>query len=101
MKIITICGSLKEKAEIMKVAMKLSIKGNIVLTPIFPYREEDMKLTKEEINTLGRIHKEKIKLSDAIVVVNVDGYIGQSTNSEIEYARLLNKEVIYYKDLIK
>lgn len=101
MKIITVCGSLKFKEEIMNIAFQLSIKGNIVLTPLFPYREEDMKLTEEQINMLGKVHKEKIKLSDAIVIVNVGNYIGESTNSEIEYAKLLNKEIIYYKDLIK
>ena len=45
---------------------------------------------------IDKMHKEKIKLSDAIVVVNVDGYIGSSTKSEIEYAKSLNKEIIYY-----
>lgn len=101
MKIITICGSLKTKVEIMKVALKLSIDGNIVLTPIFPYNDEDINLTEEEIKKLGKIHKEKIKMSDCIVVVNVNNYIGKSTKSEIEYAKSLNKEIIYYQDIKK
>ena len=45
---------------------------------------------------IDKMHKEKIKLSDAIVVVNVDGYIGSSTKNEIEYDKSLNKEIIYY-----
>ena len=48
-----------------------------------------------------RLNKEKIKLSDAILVVNVNGYIGNSTRSEIEYAKSLNKEILYYTDLVK
>ena len=44
---------------------------------------------------------EKIKISDAILVVNVNGYIGDSTKSEIEFAKSLNKEIIYYTDLIR
>ena len=47
------------------------------------------------------MHKEKIKLSDAILVMNVNDYIGSSTNDEIEYAKSLNKEILYYTDLIK
>ena len=47
------------------------------------------------------MHKEKIKLSNTILVVNVGGYIGNSTKSEIEYAKSLNKEVLYYTDLVK
>ena len=54
---------------------------------------------KEEALMLNRMHKEKIKLSDAILVVYVNGYIGDGTNSEIEYAKSLNKEIIYYTDL--
>lgn len=49
-----------------------------------------------EYSLIDKIHKEKIKLSDAILVVNVDGYIGNSTKNEIEYAKSLNKEIIYY-----
>lgn len=50
---------------------------------------------------LGKMHKEKIKLSEAILVVNVDNYIGESTQSEIEFAKSLNKEILYYTDLVK
>ena len=44
---------------------------------------------------LDKMHKNKIDLSDAICVINKNGYIGQSTQSEIEYAKRHNK-VIYY-----
>ena len=48
---------------------------------------------------LDKMHKEKIKLSDTILVVNVGSYIGESTKSEIEFAESLNKEIIYYTEL--
>ena len=48
---------------------------------------------------IDKMHKEKIRLADAILVVNVDGYIGSSTKSEIELAKSLNKEILYYTDL--
>jgi hypothetical protein len=44
---------------------------------------------------MGEMHKEKIKLSDAIFVVNPNGYIGNATYGEIELAQSLNKEIIY------
>ena len=50
---------------------------------------------------LSQMHKEKIKISDAILVVNVNNYIGASTQNEIEFAKSLNKEIIYYTDFIK
>ena len=41
------------------------------------------------------MHKRKIDLADEIFVINVDGYIGSSTKSEIEYAKSTNKVVGY------
>lgn len=100
MKVITICGSLKFKDEIIKISLEKELEGNVVLCPIFPINENKDEFTKEELSMLGKMHKEKIKLSNAILVVNVNGYIGEATKSEIEYAKSLNKEIIYYTDLI-
>lgn len=101
MKIITICGSMKFINEMMDISMKKELEGNCMLMPVFSntYLSKD-NFTKEEVLILDEMHREKIKLSDAILVVNVDGYIGDSTKSEIEFAKSLNKEIIYYTDLI-
>ena len=56
-----------------------------------------MSLTNKEKEILGNIHKERIKISDAIYVINVNGYIGSATKSEIAYAKEHNKEIIYYQ----
>lgn len=100
MKVITVCGSLRFKDEMLKMAIQMELAGNISLTPIFPPNDCKDIYTEEELIKLGELHKEKIKLSDAILVINVDGYIGESTRSEIELAKSLNKEIIYYTDLI-
>lgn len=97
-KIITVCGSLKFKEEIMREAIRLELEGNIVLTPLFPLKEEDAP-TKEEGTLLGNMHKEKIKISDGIFVINVGGYIGESTQSEIDLAERLHKEVKYLEEI--
>lgn len=102
MKIITICGSMKFVQEMMEISEKIELQGNVVLMPIYnPSKPNKESFTNEEILILDKMHRERIKLSDAILVVNVNGYIGNSTKSEIEYAKSLNKEVIYYTDLIK
>lgn len=101
MKIITICGSMKFVREMMEISEKVELQGNVVLMPIYnPSRPNKEAFTNEEVLILDKLHRERIKLSDAILVVNVNGYIGSSTKSEIEYAKSLNKEVIYYTDLI-
>lgn len=101
MKIITVCGSLKFQKEIMEISEKLELEGNCVLTPIYPTNSDKDAYTEEQVLMLDKMHKEKIKLSDCILVVNVNNYIGNSTKSEIEFAKSLNKEIIYYTDLMK
>ena len=101
MKIITVCGSYKFKKEMMEITEKMALKGNCMITPIDLTKPNKEAYTEDEALMLDKMHKEKIKLSDAILVINVNGYIGNSTNSEIEYAKSLNKEILYYTDLIK
>ena len=80
----------------------MELQGNCMLVPIYnPSKSSKDDFTEEETLTLEKIHKERIKLADAILVVNVDGYIGNSTKNEIEFAKSLDKEIIYYTDLIK
>ncbi len=100
MKMITICGSLKFQREMMEIAEKMELQGNCVITPIYPIKPDKDDYTKEEFEMFDKMHKEKIKLSDAILVVNVDNYIGSSTQKEIEFAKSLNKEIMYYTDLV-
>lgn len=102
MKIITVCGSLRFKKEMIYISEKVELERNLVISPIYPSNEVDKDAyTDEEVEILDEMHKEKIKISDAILVVNVDNYIGSSTASEIEYAKKLGKELLYYTDIIK
>ena len=99
MKIITICGSLKFQKEMMQEAQRLSLEGNCVLTPIYLVIE-NIEINQEKLKFLKEWHLKKIELSDSIFVVNKNNYIWNSTKKEIEYAKSLNKEVLYYIDLI-
>lgn len=99
MKIITLCGSLKFKKEMMEIAEKMALDGNCVITPVYPVLE-NYKRTDRQLELLKEAHFKKIELSDSILVVNINNYIGNSTNLEIEYAKKLGKEIIYYIDLI-
>lgn len=100
MKIITLCGSLKFKKEMMIIAEKMALEGNCILTPVFPVLDKHEK-TEEQLKRIKEAHFKRIELSDTILVINVDNYIGNSTNLEIEYAKKLGKEIIYYTDLMK
>ena len=100
MKVITLCGSLKFQKEMMKVAEKIALDGYCVLTPVYPVLE-NIERTEEQLIKLKEAHFKRIELSDAILVVNINNYIGDSTNLEIDYAKKLGKKIIYYTDLIE
>lgn len=101
MKIITVCGSLKYKDEIMQITEQMALQGNCMLSIVYPTKNAKDSYTEEEREILGKMHKERIKLADAILVVDINHYIGESTKNEIEFAKDLHKEVIYYTDMMK
>lgn len=95
-KIVTICGSMKFKDKMMEVAKELEIKNKyVVIQCIY----SNNKFSKDEQQVLADLHYKKIEISDAIYVVNVNGYVGSSTSKEIEYAKKLGKEVMYLEHI--
>ena len=97
MKVITICSSLKYIEEIQYYTEKLELEGNCVLGIIYPTKNKE-NYTPEEIRSLEIGHIKKIDLSDAIFVINKNGYIGDSVKREIEHAKRTNKEVMYLEN---
>lgn len=93
--IITLCGSIKFKDEFMRVQEKLTLEGNIVFIPNFfnNIKKEDIDLETKKM--LDKMHRQKIDMSDEIYVINLGGYIGESTKSEIEYAKSKGKKIYY------
>ena len=105
-KVITLCGSTKFKDEFLKAQKDLSLKGNIVISVgLFGHsgdsevweNMDEGTLTKTK-EMLDDIHKRKIDMADEIFVINVNGYIGDSTKSEIEYAIKTGKKVNYLEE---
>lgn len=98
-KVVTICGSLKFKKEMLQVAEELELKkGYAVIQCVY---FEDNNWSKYDIDEeeFEKLHLKKILISDAIFVVNVNGYIGESTKKEIEYAKSLKKEILSLEPL--
>lgn len=95
-KVITICGIMRYSKEMMKIAEELELeKGYAVIQCV--YNTDGQRYEGVDASILDRIHRKKIDISDAIYVVNIDGYIGNSTKNEIEYAKNNGKEVIYHE----
>lgn len=96
--VITLCGSIKFKEEFEKIQEELTLAGNIVLTPNFLHSVKKEEINNEIKNMLDEMHKQKIDMSDEIYVINVGEYIGESTKSEIEYAKTKNKKISYLEN---
>jgi hypothetical protein len=93
-RVVTICGSMRFKAEMLEAADRLSRQGFIVLMPFCTFAPEE-QLTSHDKTMLDRMHFTKIDMSDSIYVVNVGGYVGNSTANELRYAELSHKTVYY------
>ena len=93
-KVITLCGSTRFKDDFERANKDLTLSGNICIS-VGCFGHSGDTFTEEQKVMLDDMHKRKIDMADAIYVINKDGYIGDSTRSEIEYARKHNKEVIY------
>lgn len=97
MKVVTICGSMRFKEDMMNEAERLSLKGLCVLTPIFSVSNRPK--TKDEMKKLKEAHFKKIEMSDAIYVINKNCYIGESTLLEIRHAEKLGKNIFFYNKI--
>lgn len=104
-KIVCLCGSTRFIDAFQEANLKETLAGNIVLS-VGCNTKSDAGLFKgtecEEIKRkLDNLHKQKIYLADEVLVLNVDGYIGESTRNEIEYAHKHNKIVRYLESNLK
>ena len=97
-KVITICGSMRFSKEMMKIAEELELKDGYAVIQCV-YNVDGQKYEGINASILDKIHRKKIDISEAIYVVNIDGYIGNSTRNEIEYAKNNGKEVIYHESI--
>lgn len=101
-KIVVLCGSTRFIDAFRNANLDETLAGRIVLSIGCDMRtdadlladrtEADMAKVKAELDEL---HQRKIDLADEVLVLNVDGYIGESTRSEIAYAQALGKPIRY------
>lgn len=106
-KVITLCGSTRFKDAFMEAQKRLTLEGNIVISVgLFGHSGDsevwenmDEGTLTETKKMLDDMHKRKIDMSDEIYVINVGGYIGESTRSEIAYAEKTGKTVRYLEEM--
>lgn len=89
-KIVCLCGSTRFWKQFEEQGLAETLAGNIVLSigiarPSAIVFAQDLNYIEVK-KRLDELHKRKIDLCDEVFVLNVDGYVGESTRSEIDYA---------------
>lgn len=91
--IVCLCGSSRFYDEFQQANYDLTMAGEIVLSiGFYPHAKaehghgEGVSHDSDEKTALDELHKRKIDLADYVYVLDVDGYVGESTTSEIAYA---------------
>lgn len=97
-KIVCLCGSTKFKQQFLDAQFRFTMAGYIVLSVGCFMHADKISITFSEKEKLDELHKRKIELADEVFIVNVDGYIGNSTTVELEYAEYLGKMITYLEN---
>ena len=108
-KVITLCGSTRFKDAFMETQKRLTLEGNIVISvglfghsgdhEVWENLDEGTLTTTKKM--LDDMHLRKIDMADEIFVINVGGYIGNSTRSEIAYAKATGKTIRFLEPLVE
>lgn len=92
--IVCLCGSTRFSEAFREANLRETLSGKIVLTIGCDFKSDDaLGLTAEDKVRLDELHLHKIDLSHEVLILNVDGYIGESTQNELNYARSKGKAV--------
>lgn len=98
-KVITLWGSTKFKEQYIETQKRLPLEGNIVISVgLFGHSGDDEVWTEGTKDMLDDMHLRKIDMADEVFVINVGGYIGESTKREIAYAKENGKVVRFLED---
>ena len=93
---ICLCGSTKLKEEFIHLAKALTLDGYIVTMPMIFGHSGDT-VTEEQKQQLDDLHKAKILDANVVLILCKNGYIGESTRSEIEFAKKHDKRILYHE----
>ena len=99
-KVVTLCGSTKFKRQFREAEAYLTLQGYIVISLGFFEKFEGIQITEDQVRLFELIHEQKIDMSDEIFVIDVNGYVGESTKQEIQYAKSKGKAVRFYSETI-
>jgi len=103
--IVCLCGSTRFWRTFQEASLRETLAGKIVLSIGAASGTDDEhfgNLPREEYDRvktkLDQLHMHKIELADEVLILNVDGYVGESTARELAYAHDLGKAVRFWEE---
>lgn len=94
--VVTMIGSTKFKDEFERVAKELELKGYIVIKPhTFMHVDDDPRIRSRKY-IIDDMWRKAIRMADIVYIVDVDGYMGESTAKEQDYAIGIGRQIIYH-----
>ncbi len=103
--VVCLCGSTRFWRTFQQASLTETLAGKIVLSIGAASGTDDEhfgNLPKEQYDRIKKeldiLHFRKIDMSDVVFILNVGGYIGESTQRELDYARALGKEIRFLED---
>lgn len=103
--IVVLCGSTRFYKQFQQAYFEETLAGKIVLSVGFyahasvEVHGQNIGITPEQKVKLDELHLRKIDLADSVLVLNVGGYIGESTAREIAYARSQDKPIRFLEEV--
>lgn len=97
--VVCLCGSTRFMDAYIKAQRDETLKGHIVLSVGLFGHNEGLDMSGPTKKMLDELHFDKIDMAHEILVLNVGGYIGQSTRNEINHATATGKKIRYLEPL--
>jgi hypothetical protein len=99
--VVCLCGSTRFMDTFFEEGWRLTLEGKIVLSVgVCKHAEHHgaEALGPNVVETLDELHLRKIDMADEVHILNVGGYIGESTRNELEYAKAHGKRITFLEE---
>ena len=102
-RIVCLCGSTRFYEAFQEANYRETMAGKIVLSVgFYPHSRtqahgQEIGCTPEQKKSLDELHLRKIDMADEVLFLNVDGYMGESTRRELDYARKAGKVICFWE----
>jgi len=100
--VVCLCGSTRFMDAFHEAGWQLTLEGHIVLSVgVCKHAEHHggEALSQKVADQLDKLHLRKIDMADWVLILNVDGYIGESTKKELDYGIDNDKRVMFLEPI--